>query len=274
LINEIEAIIMYLLLRWLLIPTTKDRMALKIITDVMPKGVPQSPWISGIALLEDGDKKVTHLTTNCHVLCFFKALMPLIVILCKTIGNAGFSKGRIKNTTKSAKVFIRGGTLDSSEKKTQIEALSSRGMSVIHPANLKAPLPNSPNICVLVPDHLVRKVMIKSIVDDTILMKSIGLEPSSESGIPVLMTLKSLLKSIAIRANDNWLLLGKMDRKTQNTGLMILDLKEVKAPVCLTAADITCIQVVLDLIMGCAKLHGGAIVTLVHILVDVLNSFD
>jgi len=55
---------------------------------------------------------------------------------------------------------------------------------------------------------------------------------------------------------------------------MILDFKEVKTPVCLTAADIASIQVKLNLIMSLAKLHGGAIVALVHILVDVLDSFD
>ena len=86
-------------------------------------------------------------------------------------------------------------------------------MSVIHPANLKAPLLNSPNTCIFMPDHLVKKVMIKGIVDDTILMKSIGCKPSSESSIPILMMLKSLLKSIPIRVNNNWLLLGKMDCK-------------------------------------------------------------
>jgi len=52
------------------------------------------------------------------------------------------------------------------------------------------------------------------------------------------MPLKSLLESIPVGMDDNCLLLGKMDCKMQNTGLMILDFKEVKAPVCLTAANI------------------------------------
>jgi hypothetical protein len=249
-------------------------MALEVITDVLPKGVPQTPWISRIAILENGDKEIAHLTTHGHVLCFFKALVPLIVVLSDAIGNAGFSKGGIESALEGAKVFIRGGTLNDSEKKTQIEALSRRGMSIKHPAYLKAPLPDSPNISVLVPDHLVRKVLIEGIVDDTILMKSIGLEPSSKSGVPVLILLKKLLKSIPVRMDDDGLLLGKMNCKAQNTGLMVLNLKEVKAPNCLTGADIACIQVVSDLIMGSAKLHGGAIVALVDILVDVLDGFD
>ncbi len=127
---------------------------------------------------------------------------------------------------------------------------------------------------VLVSDHLVRKVLIKGIINDTILMLIIGLEPSSKSGVPVLMLLKSLLKSIPARIENNWLLLGKMNCKMQNAGLMILDLKEIKVLVCLTAANITCIQVVLDLIMSSAKLHSGMIMALIHILVDVFDSFD
>ena len=106
------------------------------------------------------------------------------------------------------------------------------------------------------------------------MISSIGLEPSSESGVLVLMPLKSFLRSLPVRIDDNSLLLRKMDCKAQNTGLMILDMKEVMAPGCLIAADITCIQVVLDLIMGSAKLHGGTIVALIDILVDVLDGFD
>jgi hypothetical protein len=88
------------------------------------------------------------------------------------------------------------------------------------------------------------------------------------------MSLKSLPKSFPVRIDDNCLLLRKMDSKAQNTGLVILNLKKVKAPACLTAANIARIQIMLDLIMSCAKLHGGAIMALVHILVNVLDSLD
>jgi hypothetical protein len=98
--------------------------------------------------------------THSHVLCFFKALAPLIVILCKAIGNAGFSKGGIENTLNGPKVFIKGGTLNNSEKEMQIEALPSRRMGMLHSAYLKAHMPGSPDMCILVPDHFVRKVLI------------------------------------------------------------------------------------------------------------------
>ncbi len=80
------------------------------------------------------------------------------------------------------------------------------------------------------------------------------------------MLLKSLLKGVPVRIDDNCLLLGKMNCQMQNTRLMILDFKKVKIPGCLTAADIACIQVKLDLILSGANLHGGKIMALVHIL--------
>jgi hypothetical protein len=113
---------------------------------------------------------MAHLTTNCHMLCFFKALVPLIVILCDAMGNASFSKSRIENTLKGMQVFIRGGTLNNSEEEVQIKVLYSRGIGIIHPANLEAPLPDGPDMPVFIPDHLVGKVLIKGIVNNPILM--------------------------------------------------------------------------------------------------------
>ncbi len=65
-----------------------------------------------------------------------------------------------------------------------------------------------------------------------------------------------------------------MDLKSQDTGLMILHFKKVETPVCLTTADIMCIQVKLDLILGSPKLHGGTIMAFVDILVNVFDCFD
>jgi hypothetical protein len=53
-----------------------------------------------------------------------------------------------------------------------------------------------------------------------------------------------------------------MDCEAQDTGLMVLHLKKVKPPGCLTADNIMCIQVVPNLIMGSAKLHSGAVMVL------------
>ena len=104
----------------------------------------------------------------------------------------------------SAKVFKGGSTRDNSKKETQIKALSSRRMSIIHPAYLEILLSDSPNIPILIPNHLGRKVLIEGVIDVAILMKSIGLKPFSKCGISVLMTLQSLLSTaIFVKIKDN-----------------------------------------------------------------------
>jgi hypothetical protein len=65
-----------------------------------------------------------------------------------------------------------------------------------------------------------------------------------------------------------------MDLKVHDTGLALMHLKKVETPNGLTGRDVSSIQVLLDLIVTGAKLHGGAVMALVHILVDVLDSFD
>jgi hypothetical protein len=55
---------------------------------------------------------------------------------------------------------------------------------------------------------------------------------------------------------------------------MPLQLKKVKPPVGLATGDISGIQVLLDFIPTGAKLHGGAIMALVHILVNIFECFD
>jgi hypothetical protein len=83
--------------------------------------------------------------------------MPLIVILQKAICNTDLFKREILNAFKGVMVFKRGCTLSYSKKKAQIEVLFRKGMSIIYFANLKAPLPNSPNVPIFVPYHLPGK---------------------------------------------------------------------------------------------------------------------
>ena len=65
-----------------------------------------------------------------------------------------------------------------------------------------------------------------------------------------------------------------MDLKAHYAGPMVLHLKEVETPSSLTAGQISSIQVLLELICTGAKLHGGTIMALVHILVNILEGFD
>src|SRR6266403_1322984 len=61
-----------------------------------------------------------------------------------------------------------------------------------------------------------------------------------------------------------------MDVKAHNSWLMVMHIKEVEAPACFTATDISGIQIELNFIKTGAKLHSGAIMTLVDIF-DGLN---
>jgi hypothetical protein len=65
-----------------------------------------------------------------------------------------------------------------------------------------------------------------------------------------------------------------VDLKAYDIGNLLLHVKEIEAPQSLTAADITCIQILLDLILASAKLYGGSIMALVHILIDILDSLE
>ena len=60
-------------------------------------------------------------------------------------------------------------------------------MSIIHPANLKAPSPDSPDPHVPVPSHLAGEILIEGIPDDPILTSNIGLESCSKGGVLLLI---------------------------------------------------------------------------------------
>jgi hypothetical protein len=140
---------------------------------------------------------------------------------------------------------------------------------------LKALFPDSPDPCVPVPSHLAGEILIEDIIDDPIIMKSIGPEPCSKGGVPVFIPVKNLLSIyISVRVDENCLLVGKMDIKAQDTWFMVMHLKEIETPACFTATDVSGIQVLLDLINTGAKLHGGAVMTLVDILVNIFDGLD
>ncbi len=109
----------------------------------------------------------------------------------------------------------------------------------VHPANLKAPSPDSPDPPVPVPPHLAGEILIEGIPDDPNLISSIGLEPCSKGGVLLLIPVKNLLGiDISVRVDNNCLLFGKMDIKAQDTWLMVMHLKEVEAPASFTATNI------------------------------------
>src|SRR6266446_5613380 len=65
-----------------------------------------------------------------------------------------------------------------------------------------------------------------------------------------------------------------MDVKAHNSWLMVMHIKEVEAPACFTATDISGIQIELNFIKTGAKLHGGVIMTLVDIFVYIFDGLN
>ena len=76
------------------------------------------------------------------------------------------------------------------------------------------------------------------------------------------------------RIEDDRMLILKVNLKAHNSRVMLLHGKEIEAPMSLTASDVARIQVLLHLILAPAKLHGSPVMSLVHILVDVLDGLD
>ena len=85
---------------------------------------------------------------------------------------------------------------------------------------------------------------------------------------------KPLFHDILPRVKDNRLLVWQMNLKVNHSRFVLLHVIEIQLPMSLRAADVPCIQVLLNLIPACAKLHSGAVMALVHILVDVLDCLD
>jgi hypothetical protein len=99
-----------------------------------------------------------------------------------------------RTPSKVVQVLKGGGSLDTGEKKAQVEALSTGGVGMVHPSNGKSVLlPGCPhvNILPLIPHHLIGKVLVEKVVMSSTL--SIGLEPPSQCGIYVCMTIKHIL---------------------------------------------------------------------------------
>jgi hypothetical protein len=187
-------------------------------------------------------------------------------------------EGWMLNTFKGVKVFPVCGTSDIGKKKAKVKALSRSRVGIVHPANSKSSLPVGPPrvFLVILPYHLGRIVLVEKIKDfTTFWLISIGHEPSSKCGGTFCIGIDSLLYvASCIRVKGNPLLVGEMNLKADNIGNLLLHMEEIETPQSLTAANIACIQILLDLILAPAKLHGSPVMALVYIFIDILDCFD
>jgi hypothetical protein len=148
---------------------------------------------------------------------------------------------------------------------------------MIHPANSKSlAFPFRPLVAFYVPDIFGGVVLIeKKKVGITLWFSRICIKPSSKGGGMGFMLSNNIFPiCILLYIKDNPLLVRKVDLKANHIRDLLLHVKHKKMPYSLWAANVPRIQILLDLIPACAKLHGGAIVALIHIFVDVLDSLD
>jgi hypothetical protein len=212
--------------------------------------------------------------TCLHILGLIETLVPFLIILqqatCKTCLPERWSLDALE----SAKILETGGAPDSSEKKTQIEALSSSGLDMVQSANGISTLPwlHPPSLFVL---HISQwTVLIQKVVPNLWILP-IGSEEGSEGGLLGGCSLKDLLCSFSsVLIPCDVVLIGKMDLKANDVGGCTVHGKVEEAPDCLMSGNVAGVQVELDLIVASAKLHGNSIVALVDIFVDVLQGLD
>jgi hypothetical protein len=216
LVNQVQAIVLPLCICGMCKALTL-KMTLEVITDVIPRGVPQLPGVFRSALPQDGHKEVAQLLFHLHVLCLIQALVPLPVIIQEAMCYAGLSERTMVHIIKSVEVLKGGGTPDTGEKKAQVEALSTGGVGMVHPPNSKsAPLPGGPLATIfLMPNHLIGKVLVEKVT--MLCTLSIGPEPSSKCGILVCLSIHHILNTASCgRVKNNCMLIRKVNLKPNN----------------------------------------------------------
>src|ERR1700690_126033 len=103
----------------------------------------------------------------------------------------------------------------------------------------------------------------------------VGLEVGCQSRVSVGAGLNDLLKrrNTILLPCDQVLSL-KMNVQTHNMWQLLMHGKLSHAPEGFCRGNITCIKIKFDLILGLAKLHSGAIMAFVDVLVDILYGLD
>ena len=198
--------------------------------------------------------------------------MPLVVICQQTTCQTGLPKGGSCDFSKGSKILKECGTLDSSKKKLETEALASLGSDIVDASNCIASLTWFLFASFEIVDKGKEKILIVVV---GILILSIGPEIDSESCIAIACPFNNLLQRIdTILVPCDCLLARKMDLKMDDIVTNCMHLISHQAPEGLTLGNIAYIQIELDLILTLAKLYNSMVMALVDIFVDVLDVSD
>src|SRR6202023_1816845 len=180
LLDEIEAIVKDFLLGWVDTDVAGMESVMEVIADEGLVLIPKSARAGWIAFAEDGDKEQAQLVTGSHRSSLCETLVPLIVICQQAACQTGLLKGGRGDSSKGSKILKGCGTLDSSEKESEVEALASLGSDIVHASDCKAPLTWFPFAIFEVVDESRGKVLIVDVAGSFVL--GIGLEVGGKGG--------------------------------------------------------------------------------------------
>ena len=121
-------------------------------------------------------------------------------------------------------------------------------MSIVHATNCKTLLPWLPFLEFVFPNKFRGKVLVEDLLCGRIF--NVGFEVGCEVGVLVLLLLNHILYiwSVVFVPCDQ-LLIGKVDLKSYNVGVLIMQSKLKQPPKCFTGRNIARVQIQLDLIL-------------------------
>src|ERR1700724_4243401 len=106
--------------------------------------------------------------------------MTLDILCQQSTSQAGLLNAGSSDSSKGSKVLKECGTLDSSEKESEVEAFASLGSDIVHVSDCKAPLMWFPFAIFEVVDESRGKVLIVDVAGSFVL--GIGLEVGGKGG--------------------------------------------------------------------------------------------
>jgi len=268
--NEVETIVIDLKVSGIRDVEDNEFMR-QVITEFGLVSIPQSSRLGRVVVEEDGGKERTELRASLHLTSLSKALVPFTIILQETPCKAGSLVGWELFSIVGAQVLPGSGPLDNSEQHPEIEALSSRWMGHVHATYGKAFLPWLPAMGSGIPDKVLREVLVEE-MRGQVRELLIGFEPLCQVSELGSRVIKDSLRVIMLLEVHSLLIL-QVNRKTTDSGELLVHVKLKDVPTGLDRTNIAGIYVILDLI-HISNLDSGTVRALVDVLVDVLDSLD
>ena len=147
--------------------------------------------------------------TGLHVPSLFKTLLPLSIVLQKTMWKTGHLECWMQDSLKPSDVLPRFGPLDINQQQPKMKPFFSRWVNKVHPSNNITSLAWAPLSVLLVPHKVMDEVKIRNLLCSR--KGLIGSEPLCEHSLLYGIMLHNLIQIIIVPKVDGLLIL-KMNR--------------------------------------------------------------